>query len=92
MDKSLDFLKKYNNVKKASKIVVSILRFLILVSIGYVIIYPLMYMITTSFRTGPSYYDPTITWITTKVSSETYSIVISATRYWKSLWNTISMS
>lgn len=90
MDKSSDFLKKYNNVKKASKIVVSILRFLILVSIGYVIIYPLMYMITTSFRTGPSYYDPTITWITTKVSSETYSIVISATRYWKSLWNTIS--
>lgn len=89
-NKEVDYLKNYKRIQKLGKISISIIRTLILISIGYVIIYPLMYMITTSFRTGPSYYDPTITWITTKVTVENYSIAADAMRYLKSLWNTFS--
>ncbi len=90
ISKEADYLKNYKRVQKLGKIVISVLRTLILISIGYVIIYPLMYMITTAFRTGPSYYDPTITWITTKVTAENFSIAANAMNYFKSLFNTFT--
>lgn len=88
-NKNDKYLKLYKKQQKGFSLVVSVARFLILISIGYVIIYPLMYMITTAFRTGPSYYDPTITWITTKVTTENFKIVLEAIQYGKSLWNTV---
>ena len=62
---------------------------LILVAIGYVIIYPLMYMLSSSFRTGESYYDPTITWITEKVTLDNYQTANGLINYWNSLKNTV---
>lgn len=61
----------------------------ILVAIGYVIVYPLMYMLSSSFRTGDSYYDPTITWVTEKVTLENYKTADQLISYWNSLKNTV---
>lgn len=66
-----------------------IFRFVLLISIGYVIIYPLLYMIFTSFRSSDSYFDPTITWVTTKVTLDGYSFANSAIYYFRSLFNTV---
>ena len=66
-----------------------IFRFVLLISIGYVIIYPLLYMIFTSFRSSESYFDPTITWVTTKVTLDGYSFAMRAINYSRSLLNTI---
>ena len=62
---------------------------LILLSIGYVIIYPLMYMISSSFRSSDSYYDPTITWITNQVTVSNYKLAADALDYWNTLKNTV---
>lgn len=86
---SSDFLRKYKLMQAGIKTVLSVLRFLLLISIGFVIIYPLMYMATSSIRTGSSYYDPTITWLTTHVTLEPFKIAIDAMNYFKSLGNTL---
>lgn len=86
---SLQNINSYNLKRKAIKIVVSAARILFLVFVGYVIFYPLMFMISSSFRTGASYYDPTITWITSKVTIENIKVAIDALDYFPSFLNTI---
>lgn len=82
-------LKKYKTLEKIKKYFVSVMRLLILCSIGYVILYPLMYMITSSIRTGQSYYNPTITWLTSMVTIENFKFGAEAMRYFTSLKNTV---
>ncbi len=82
-------IKNYKKVKKAQTLLVSFLRFVILTSIGYVVLYPLMYMNTTAFRTGASFYDPTITWLTTKVTWSNFEYAIKGLNYFQSLKNTV---
>ena len=90
--KKADYLQRLetaNTKNKVIKLIVSVLRILFLVYVGYVIFYPLMYMISSSFRTGSSYYDPTITWITSQVTLDNFKIAIDALDYFPSLFNTL---
>ena len=82
-------LKKYRALEKIKSFFVSVMRLLILCSIGYVVLYPLMYMITSAIRTGESYYDPTITWLTSKVTVQNFKFANEAMRYFTSLKNTV---
>lgn len=84
-----DHLKLYKYTHISKKIIVALVRLFLLISIGYVIIYPLMYMITNSIRTGQSYYDPTITWLTTKTTMSNFTYAIQVTDYFNSLKNTV---
>ena len=84
-----NYLKVYKQTTLLKNIIVMLFRLFLLISIGYVIIYPLMYMITNSIRTGQSYYDPTITWITTKTTFSNFLYAIQAMDYLNALKNTI---
>jgi len=46
----------------------SILRALLLVGMGFIILYPLLYMISTVFRDAKDYYDPSIVWIPSQLT------------------------
>lgn len=81
-------LSAYKVKHKIINVLVSLFRLLILLSIGYVVIYPFMYMLTSALRTGDSYYDPTITWLTTKVTLSNFTTVFSAMKYLNALKNT----
>lgn len=80
-----NYLKVYKQTTLLKNIIVMLFRLFLLISIGYVIIYPLMYMITNSIRTGQSYYDPTITWITTKTTFSNFLYAIQAMDYLNAL-------
>lgn len=82
-------IKRYKALQKVKSVFTYVFMLVILVAIGYVIIYPLMYMISASFRTGESYYDPTITWITEKVTLDNYQTANGLINYWNSLKNTV---
>ncbi len=84
-----DPLKMYKVKRLSVKTFVTIFRLLILISIGYVVIYPFMYMVTSAFRTGDSYYDPTITWLTTKVTMSNFTTVFKGMDYLNALKNTL---
>ena len=82
-------VKQYKIKQKLKSTVSYVAMLIILIAIGYVILYPLMYMISSSFRSGESYYDPTITWITDKVTVSNYNIAFKILNYWSSLKNTV---
>ena len=67
-------------------------RFMILFGLGFVILYPLIYMISCTFRESGEMYDPTVMWIprhpTLKVLRET----VDAMDFWNTLSNTLLLN
>lgn len=83
------------NVYKAkvhfSCALMSLFRYVMLLSIGYIVIYPLLYMIVTSLRSTISYSDPSITWVLKEFCWENYIDAFNAMNYLDGLKNTISI-
>ncbi len=61
-----DRLKYKRYAKKGTAIFYSLFRFVMLMSIGFIIIYPLFYMIVTSLVSGEAYRNSTRVWIPTE--------------------------
>lgn len=80
---------RYKAGTKVKGVLISLFRFLLLIAIGYVILYPLLYMISNAVRTGQSYYDPSITWITTKITYTNFLYAIRAMNFGKAFLNTV---
>ena len=56
--------KKRNNIKKyACKISVAVLRYVFLLSVSYVLLYPFIYILVNSFKSFSDAYDATVTWV-----------------------------
>ncbi len=52
------------------KVIIAIVRWVFLLSISYILLYPLVYMISTSVRSPMDFYDPTVIWVPKNFSFE----------------------
>ena len=99
----MDFVKKFledptaairkrkKEINTATAIAAYIFRVLILLAIGYIIIYPLFYMIMTSLRDRESFYTSARVWIPSSIDPVfNYTTAMEATKFWKAFWATIS--
>lgn len=80
---------RYKMIIKGNSVLTAILRYTILIAIGYIILYPLLYMISSSIRTRESFYDPSIVWITSDVTFENFGFAWKVLKYGQSVLNTI---
>ncbi len=80
---------RYKALLKANGAFASIMRYVVLITIGYIILYPLFYMLSSSIRTRNSFLDPSIVWITPDVTFEHYDVAWQLLKYGSSLLNTI---
>lgn len=80
---------RYKAVLKANGIFTSLLRYVILIAIGYIILYPLLYMISSAFRVRDSFYDPSVVWITSEVTLENFKYAWQVMSYGKAFLNTL---
>ena len=87
VDKSATRNRRLRSLKKA---LFSILRFVFLISVGYIVLYPLLYMLITSISTNDSLATSCRTWIPSSVSFENYRFVAGIMDFGKSLWSTVS--
>lgn len=96
----INILKNSHNAKNASSLIYKakqksigvfswIFMMLILFAIGYVILYPLFYMLSASFRTADSFYDPTITWITDQITTSNYKLAFKWLDYLNTFKNSV---
>ena len=75
--------------KKSAGILYSVFRLIILLSIGFIIIYPLMYTIVTSLQSKYAFLNSTRVWIPTEFAiAENYAAAFDAMEYLSSLWST----
>ena len=96
MNKSINFFTDYKNIKmkkysqNATKSIFSIFRLVILISIGFVILYPLFYMIITSVQSKHAFLNSSRVWIPNSFSiKENFSFAFEALDYGKSLISTL---
>ncbi|MBP1988602.1 carbohydrate ABC transporter permease [Paenibacillus eucommiae] len=66
--------------------------YIILISISVLYLQPVLYMISTSFKTVSDLMDPTVKWIPRQFNFASYFDAFRGLHYWKALWQTTYMS
>ncbi len=69
-----------------------IFRFLIIFGLSFVILYPILYMISCSLRPQQQMNDPSVMWIPKTIRFENFKEVWNAINYPQILWNTIQLN
>ena len=83
---------KMNNYSKTLKSAAfSVFRILFLLAISYIIIYPLLYMISTSLKTAADFQDPSVLWIPKVFSNQNYKNALSVINFKKSIFSTVRL-
>lgn len=86
---SMDSRKKHLLRKKSLGAVYSIFRLVILLSIGFIILYPLIYTVITSIQSKYAFLNSTRVWVPTELDIiGNYTAAFNAMDYVKSLWST----
>lgn len=64
-------------------------RIVMLSAIGYLVIFPLIYIISNSLKTPEAFKNPLVVWLTTSVSFDSYKLAFQALDYSKSIISTV---
>lgn len=76
--------------RRLQNIITSLARLIVLLSISFVILYPLFYMIVTSFRSRISFANSVRVWIPDDISIiENYTLAMDMLEYGSSVWATV---
>ncbi|MGN0601942.1 MAG: carbohydrate ABC transporter permease [Oscillospiraceae bacterium] len=82
----------YNRRKAITGAVWPIFRFLILFGLCFIILYPLIYMISTAFRPAEQMSDPSVVWLPKNLTLDNIKDVWGVMEYDKTLLNTIRLN
>ena len=77
--------------QRLKSILYSLFRLLILLSLGYIVLYPLLYMIVTSISTRNSFLNSGRVWIPGEITFENFKFSYEVMDYGKSLLSTIRL-
>jgi len=83
---------KFINLYTVQKVVWYLFRFLLLLGISYVILYPFYTKIASSFMSQSDFVDVTVRLIPKSPTLGTYAAIIRDNKYWTALFNTFTLS
>ena len=89
LKKTVPALNKHKVKEKATGLVVSIFRYVLLIAISYIILYPLFALISFSIQSKADILDSSVTWIPRAPTFETYKVAWEYLDYGNSFLNTI---
>lgn len=69
-----------------------LLRFLILTGLGFVFVYPLLYMLSVSFMDTKDLVDSTVSWIPTHLSFDSFIKAAKTLSFWKGFRDSLEMT
>ena len=74
---------------RVSKIISNIARYVFLLAFSYVLLYPLIFMISSSFQSASDFFDPTVEWIPKNPVFTNFALSFEAMEFNVSFINTI---
>lgn len=77
--------------RRTGRIVKSVLRILFLICMSFVMLYPILFMLSSAFKSILDAYDPTVIWVPKHFSLEPWKMAIEAMEFWKSFGRTLQM-
>ena len=78
-----------NISKKSFKIIYSIVRAVLLIAVGYIILFPLFTMVSTALKTQSQLTDPSVVWIPKIVTFDNFEYAIGVLDYTNSFVRTL---
>ncbi len=84
--------KRYNRRKAFTSSVWPIFRFLILFGLCFIILYPLIFMVSTAFRPNAQMNDPSIVWIPKSLTLQNIQETWDVMKYGATVLNTIKLN
>lgn len=85
-------MKRRFTVNKGTSILKKIVMYALLVSIGFVFLYPFLYMFINSFMSPEDLMNPAVSWVPTKLYFENYVKAFKTLEFGKSFWNSLYIS
>lgn len=76
-------------LKRLKSILWSLFRLALLLGISYVLIYPIIYMVSNGFKPTAQNYDPSVIWIPRSLTLENFRDAIEILEFGKALQNTL---
>lgn len=78
--------------EKSAGFAYSLFRYLLLIGIAYIVLFPLLYMVALAFRPSEQLTDPTVVWLSKSYTLENIFKATEVLEYFKSLWFTIRVA
>ena len=78
--------------RRGRNIIWSIARALLLIGLSFIILYPILYMISVSFRMPDELMDPSVVWIPKQLTLSNYKFVFEKTEYISAFFRTLALS
>lgn len=78
-------------VKGLKSVLYSIFRLIILLAVSYIIIYPLLYMLSSALKTASAFQDPGVLWIPKVLTSANFKNAIEAMNFKNALISTLRL-
>lgn len=78
--------------RRVSSLVWPFFRFIIVFGLSFVILYPILYMISTAIRPQAEMNDPSVMWIPKTIRFENFVEIWNAIDYPNTLWNTLVLN
>ncbi len=78
--------------RRISSYVWPFFRFVIIFGLSFVILYPILYMISTSIRPQSEMSDPSVMWIPKSIRFENFAEIWAAIDYPNTLWSTLVLN
>lgn len=92
-DKNLSTKDKRKKIaNKSQNFGVSLIKYLLLYGLSFIIIYPILQQISIALRAPEDLNNPLVLWIPMKVSLDNLRVSLQVLDYWKSLWSTAKVS
>ncbi len=73
------------------KMIVSILRFVFLLGMSFVLLYPVLFLLANAFRAPIDRLDPTVIWIPRNFTFNNFIMADEVIGFFPSIWRTLSM-
>lgn len=87
MTKTISSVKKQQAVKNIRKALVAVVRYFFLLSLSYVVLYQIAYILSQSFKPQAQIYDPSVVWIPKSFTTANIKEAWNALEYPKRLLN-----
>ena len=88
-----DYFKKVffgSNEKRG--VVMSIVVYVLLITIAFIYLYPVLYMFSRSLMSSKDLLDSSAKWIPSSITSQNYQDAIATLDYWGSLWKNVQIA
>ncbi len=89
MKLKLNDRRRYKIQKKTQSILFSILRLAFLIIVGYIVLYPLLYMFCQSMKTRADFMDISHQWIPMEYTMEHFGQALKAMDFWTAMTKTL---